>query len=297
MSFQRHGNRPAKNPASNKARYNDGNSLSPWRETLNAIIFGAETLKGKIFDLVLSVCILLSVLVVMLESVDFIHKRHTEALFIAEWFFTILFTVEYALRLITVRRPWLYFKSFFGLVDLLAILPSYLILIIPGGQGLLSIRILRLLRIFRIFKLSEYLSEAQLMMAALSKSLRKITVFLYAVLMLVVVCGTLMYVVESSEVGFTSIPVSIYWAIVTLTTVGYGDISPQTPLGQFLASLIMIMGYGIIAVPTGIYSAELIKTYNEEKIRNDACPDCGRTGHDFDAGFCKYCGHQLGDYS
>jgi voltage-gated potassium channel len=297
MSFQRHGNRPAKNPASNTARYNDGNSLSPWRETLNAIIFGAETLKGKIFDLVLSVCILLSVLVVMLESVDFIHKRHTEALFIAEWFFTILFTVEYALRLITVRRPWLYFKSFFGLVDLLAILPSYLILIIPGGQGLLSIRILRLLRIFRIFKLSEYLSEAQLMMAALSKSLRKITVFLYAVLMLVVVCGTLMYVVESSEVGFTSIPVSIYWAIVTLTTVGYGDISPQTPLGQFLASLIMIMGYGIIAVPTGIYSAELIKTYNEEKIRNDACPDCGRTGHDFDAGFCKYCGHQLGDYS
>jgi len=297
MSFQRHDKRPAKNLPSNKARYNEGNSLSPWRESLNTIIFGSETLKGKIFDLGLSICILLSVLVVMLESVDFIHKRHTEALFVMEWFFTVLFTIEYVLRLITVRRPWLYFKSFFGLVDLLAILPSYLILVVPGGQGLLSIRVLRLLRIFRIFKLSEYLSEAQLMMAALSKSVRKITVFLYAVLMLVVVCGTLMYVVESSEAGFTSIPVSIYWAIVTLTTVGYGDISPQTPLGQFLASLIMIMGYGIIAVPTGIYSAELIKTYNEEKIRNDACPDCGRTGHDFDAEFCKYCGHQLGDYS
>lgn len=297
MSFQRHDKRPAKNLRSNKARYNEGNSLSPWRESLNTIIFGSETLKGKIFDLGLSVCILLSVLVVMLESVDFIHKRHTEALFVTEWFFTVLFTIEYVLRLITVRRPWLYFKSFFGLVDLLAILPSYLILVVPGGQGLLSIRILRLLRVFRIFKLSEYLSEAQLMMAALSKSVRKITVFLYAVLMLVVVCGTLMYVVESSEAGFTSIPVSIYWAIVTLTTVGYGDISPQTPLGQFLASLIMIMGYGIIAVPTGIYSAELIKTYNGEKIRNDACPDCGRTGHDFDAEFCKYCGHQLGDYS
>jgi voltage-gated potassium channel len=281
----------------NKAYYNDGKSLSPWRESLNTIIFGSETLKGKVFDLGLSVCILLSVLVVMLESVDFIHKRYTEALFIAEWFFTVLFTIEYALRLITVRRPWLYFKSFFGLVDLLAILPSYLILLMPGGQGLLSIRILRLLRIFRIFKLSEYLSEAQLMMAALNKSVRKITVFLYAVLMLVVVCGTLMYVVEGSEAGFTSIPVSIYWAIVTLTTVGYGDISPHTPLGQFLASLIMIMGYGIIAVPTGIYSAELIKSYGPEKIRNDACPDCGKTGHDFDAEFCKYCGHQLGDYT
>jgi voltage-gated potassium channel len=283
----------------NKAYYNDGKSLSPWRESLNTIIFGSETLKGKVFDLGLSVCILLSVLVVMLESVDFIHRRYTEALFIAEWFFTVLFTIEYALRLITVRRPWLYFKSFFGLVDLLAILPSYLILLMPGGQGLLSIRILRLLRIFRIFKLSEYLSEAQLMMAALNKSVRKITVFLYAVLMLVVVCGTLMYVVESSEAGFTSIPVSIYWAIVTLTTVGYGDISPHTPLGQFLASLIMIMGYGIIAVPTGIYSAELIKSYSdsEGKIRNDACPDCGKTGHDFDAEFCKYCGHRLDDYS
>lgn len=280
-----------------KTHYNEGKSLSPWRESLNTIIFGSETLKGKTFDLILSVCILLSVLVVMLESVDSIAKRYMQPLFIAEWIFTGLFTIEYGLRLISVRRPWRYVKSFFGVVDLMAILPSYLILVIPGVQGVLAIRILRLLRIFRIFKLSEYLSEAQIMLSALSKSARKITVFLYSVLMLVVVFGTLMYVVENSESGFTSIPVSIYWAVVTLTTVGYGDISPQTPFGQFLASLIMIMGYGIIAVPTGIYSAELIKSYTQEKIRNDACPDCGQTGHDFDAEFCKYCGHQLDDFS
>lgn len=280
-----------------KTHFNEGEFLSPWRESLNTVIFGSETLKGKLFDSVLSVCILLSVLVVMIESVDAIQKRYSQVLYITEWIFTGLFTIEYVLRLISVRRPWLYVKSFFGLVDLLAVLPFYLLLVIPDVQGLLAIRILRLLRIFRIFKLSEYLSEAQIMMGALTKSVRKITVFLYAVMMLVVVFGTLMYVVENSQAGFTSIPVSIYWAIVTLTTVGYGDISPQTPLGQFLASVIMIMGYGIIAVPTGIYSAELIKTYSEDKIRNDACPDCGQTGHDYDAEFCKYCGHQLDDFS
>ncbi|MGR8979397.1 MAG: ion transporter [Gammaproteobacteria bacterium] len=279
-----------------KTHYNDGESLAPWRESLNTIIFGSETPAGKAFDTALSICILLSVIVVMLDSVNSVQKRYTETLYLAEWFFTGLFTIEYGLRLISVRKPFLYAKSFFGLVDLLAILPAYLILLIPGGQGLLTIRILRLLRIFRIFKLSEYLSEAQIMLAALTKSARKILVFLYAVLMMVVISGSLIYVVESSEAGFTSIPVSIYWAIVTLTTVGYGDISPQTPLGQFLASAIMIMGYGIIAVPTGIYSAELIKSYGKEKIRNDACPDCGETGHDYDATFCKYCGHQLDDY-
>lgn len=274
-------------------QYNQGESLSPWRESLNDIIFGSETLKGRAFDTVLSICIMLSVLVVMLESIDSIHKRYIRVLDIFEWIFTALFTIEYCLRLISVRRPWLYAKSFFGMVDLLAILPSYLIILIPGGQGLLTIRILRLLRVFRIFKLSAYMTEAQIMVEALAKSARKIMVFLYAILMLVVVFGSLMYVVESGEAGFTSIPVSIYWAIVTLTTVGYGDISPQTPLGQLLASTIMIMGYGIIAVPTGIYSAELIKTYSQGKIKNDACPDCGQTGHDFDAAFCKYCGHQL----
>jgi len=275
--------------------YNDGEALSPWRESLNEIIFGSETPLGRVFDIGLSISIVLSVIVIMLDSVEAIQNRYGQAIYITEWLFTLLFTLEYGLRLISVRRPWLYFTSFFGLVDLVSILPSYLILLFPGAQSMLAIRILRLLRVFRILKLSAYMDEAQIMMAALSKSSRKIMVFLYSVFMIVVVLGSLVYVAESREAGFTSIPRSVYWAIVTLTTVGYGDISPQTPLGQLLASTIMIMGYGIIAVPTGIYSAELIRTYTEGKVRNDACPDCGRTGHDFDADYCKYCGHALED--
>jgi voltage-gated potassium channel len=275
--------------------YNDGEALSPWRESLNEVIFGSETPLGRAFDIGLSISIVLSVIVIMLDSVEAIQSRYGQAIYITEWLFTLLFTLEYGLRLISVRRPWLYFTSFFGLVDLVSILPSYLILLFPGAQSMLAIRILRLLRVFRILKLSAYMNEAQIMMTALSKSSRKIMVFLYSVFMIVVVLGSLVYVAESREAGFTSIPVSVYWAIVTLTTVGYGDISPQTPLGQLLASTIMIMGYGIIAVPTGIYSAELIRTYTEGKVRNDACPDCGRTGHDFDADYCKYCGHALED--
>lgn len=275
--------------------YNDGETLSPWRESLNTVIFGSETPMGKAFDVVLNISIVLNVIVIMLDSVEAIQTRYTQALYIIEWLFTLLFTLEYGLRLISVRRPWLYCKSFFGLVDLISILPSYLILLFPGTHAMLAIRILRLLRVFRILKLSAYMDEAQVMIAALHKSSRKIMVFLYAVLMLVIVFGSLVYVVESREAGFTSIPRSVYWAIVTLTTVGYGDISPQTPLGQLLASTIMIMGYGIIAVPTGIYSAELIKTYTAGKVRNDACPSCGQTGHDFDADYCKHCGHALED--
>jgi voltage-gated potassium channel len=282
-------------PTTTDPYYNDGETLSPWRESLNTVIFGSETPMGKAFDVVLSISIILSVVVIMLDSVEAIQNRHAQTLYIIEWLFTLLFTLEYGLRLISVRRPWLYFKSFFGLVDLVSILPSYLILLFPGSQAMLAIRILRLLRVFRILKLSAYMDEADIMMAALHKSSRKIMVFLYAVFMLVIVFGSLMYVVESREAGFTSIPVSVYWAIVTLTTVGYGDISPQTPLGQLLASTIMIMGYGIIAVPTGIYSAELIRTYTAGKVRNDACPDCGQTGHDFDADYCKYCSHALED--
>ena len=275
--------------------YNEGEALSPWRESLNEVIFGSETPLGRAFDIGLSISIVLSVIVIMLDSVEAIQSRYGQAIYIIEWLFTLLFTLEYGLRLISVRRPWLYFTSFFGLVDLVSILPSYLILLFPGAQSMLVIRILRLLRVFRILKLSAYMNEAQIMMTALSKSSRKIMVFLYSVFMIVIVLGSLVYVAESREAGFTSIPRSVYWAIVTLTTVGYGDISPQTPLGQLLASTIMIMGYGIIAVPTGIYSAELIRTYTEGKVRNDACPDCGRTGHDFDAGYCKYCGHALED--
>jgi len=275
--------------------YNEGDELAPWRESLNDIIFGSETRLGKVFDVVLIISIVCSVIAVMLGSVTRIYLQYSEILFYIEWFFTLLFTLEYALRLISVRRPLRYTLSFFGLVDFLSIIPTYLSFLFPSIKYMLVIRILRLLRVFRIFKLSAYMGEAQTLMSALSKSWRKILVFLYTILTLVVVFGSLMYVVEGSESGFTSIPKSVYWAIVTLTTVGYGDIAPQTPLGQMIAALIMIMGYGIIAVPTGIYSAELIKTYKPERISNNACPACGETGHDFDAEYCKYCGHFLDD--
>ncbi|UOA07895.1 ion transporter [Methylobacter sp. S3L5C] len=278
-----------------KLSYNDGARLSAWRESLNDIIFGSETAKGKAFDIALSIAILLSVVVVMMSSVDSFQQQFSYSLAVFEWVFTALFTLEYGLRLISVRRPWLYFKSFFGVVDLLSILPAYLMLLTPGAEYMLVIRIIRLLRVFRILKLSEYMQEASVLMTALGNSSRKIIVFLYAVLTLVIIFGSLMYAVENNEAGFTSIPKSVYWAIVTITTVGYGDIAPQTVLGQMIAATLMIMGYGIIAVPTGIYSAELYKTYNAGTIRNDACPDCGKTGHDVDADYCKYCGHQLDD--
>ncbi|MCK5190719.1 MAG: ion transporter [Methylococcales bacterium] len=278
-----------------KPRYNEGKVLAPWRETLNSIIFGSETCLGKTFDIILILSIICSVVAVMLGSVTNIQMQYGEILFYIEWFFTLLFTLEYTLRLISVRRPLFYARSFFGIVDFLSIIPTYLSFLFPSIKYMLVIRILRLLRVFRILKLSAYMGEAQTLMSALNKSWRKILVFLYTILTLVVIFGSLMYVVEGSEAGFTSIPKSVYWAIVTLTTVGYGDIAPQTPLGQMIAAFIMIMGYGIIAVPTGIYSAELIKTYKPERISNDACSACGETGHDFDAEFCKYCGHSLED--
>ena len=278
-----------------KPGYNDGEKLAPWRESLHGIIFGSETRIGRAFDIVLIISIIFSVIAVMLGSVVHIQLKFGEMLFYVEWFFTLLFTLEYTLRLISVRSPLLYVRSFFGIVDFLSIIPTYLAFLFPSIKYMLVIRILRLLRIFRILKLSAYMGEAQILMGALNKSWRKILVFLYTILTLVVIFGALMYVVEGSEAGFTSIPKSVYWAVVTLTTVGYGDIAPQSPLGQVIAAFIMIMGYGIIAVPTGIYSAELIKTYKPERISNNACPDCGETGHDFDAEFCKYCGHSLED--
>jgi len=267
--------------------------MSPWREAIKEIIFGSETKMGKAFDIVLIISILCSVLVVMLGSVDKLQIKYSELFFYLEWFFTILFTLEYILRLISVHKPLLYVRSFFGIVDFLSIIPTYLSLFIPTVKYMLVIRILRLLRIFRVLKLTAYMGEAQVLMGALRKSSRKIFVFLYTILTLVVVFGSFMYVVEGGESGFSSIPKSMYWAMVTLTTVGYGDIAPQTPLGQGIAAFIMIMGYGIIAVPTGIYSAELIKTYRPEKISNKACSDCGKIGHDTDAEYCKFCGHFL----
>jgi len=263
-----------------------------WRSSLHTVIFEAETPAGRAFDFVLLGCILLSVTAVMLESVAGVRATHGEILATLEWGFTLLFTVEYLLRLVSVRRPLRYATSFFGLVDLLAIAPTYLSLLVPGTQYLLVVRILRLLRVFRLLKLSEYLVEADVLARALRASRYKISVFLLTVLTLVVIIGSVMYVVEGEANGFTDIPTSIYWAVVTLTTVGYGDVAPRTPLGQLLASVAMLLGYGIIAVPTGIVTLELSRA-SQPVISTQACPVCSAEGHDADAIYCKRCGAQL----
>ena len=271
---------------------NPHDSQAAWRTRLQEIIFEAETPAGKAFDIVLLGSIILSVLVVMLESVSSIRAQYGTALLILEWGFTLLFTLEYILRLLSVRRPRAYATSFFGLVDLLSILPTYISLLLPGTRYLLVIRILRLLRVFRVLKLAEYLNEAGVLGHALWVSRRKISVFLLTVVTLVVIIGTLMYVIEGEANGFTDIPTGIYWAVVTLTTVGYGDVAPQTPLGQTLATVVMLLGYGIIAVPTGIVPFELSRS-SESPVSTEACPTCGREGHDTDAAYCKYCGSGL----
>jgi voltage-gated potassium channel len=262
------------------------------RGRLHEVIYEAETPAGRAFDVALIGLILLSVLAVMFESVGAMRARYGAELYAAEWAFTVLFTVEYALRIVSVRRPLRYATSFFGVVDLLAIVPTYLSLLVPGSHYLLVIRILRLLRIFRVLKLAEHLSEADVLMRALRASRRKITVFLLTVMTLVVIIGTLLYVIEGEENGFTSIPVSIYWAVVTLTTVGYGDLSPRTPVGQTLAAVVMIIGYGIIAVPTGIVTVEIAQAARKV-VSTQACPECSAEGHDADAVFCKYCSARL----
>lgn len=269
-------------------------SNRPRRDRLYEIIFEADTPVGKWFDLVLIVVILLSVLTVMLDSVASIQARYGRWLYALEWLFTILFTVEYILRLLCVRNIRRYATSFFGIVDLLAILPTYLNLVVFGTRYLLVVRLFRVLRIFRILKLGQYTKEAGVLRAALYASQRKIVVFLCFVLTLVVIIGSLMYLIEGpANSGFTSIPQSVYWAIVTLTTVGYGDISPQTPLGQFLASIVMILGYSIIAVPTGIVTVEWSQATMRKQTPARACPTCGAPGHDADARYCKFCGADL----
>jgi voltage-gated potassium channel len=262
-----------------------------WRNRLHEIVFESDTLAGRLFDLLVIWFILLSLLAVVLESVREIREDHGGTLYLAEWIFTVLFTVEYALRLLAVKKPLRYVLSFFGLVDLMAILPTYVSLFVPGTQYLLSIRILRLLRIFRILKLSEYISEGKVITTALLASRRKIIVFLVSMLTIVTIVGATMYVVEGEENGFTSIPTSIYWAIVTLTTVGYGDLSPKTAIGKTLASIVMILGYAIIAVPTGIVTAELTRKANQ--VSTQVCPDCHSQDHDADSVFCKYCSARL----
>jgi voltage-gated potassium channel len=264
-----------------------------FRQRLHTVIFEADTRAGRAFDVALIVCILASIGLVILESIASVGTRWRRELIAAELGFTVLFTIEYALRLIAVRQPLAYARSALGIIDFLAVAPTWLALVVPGAQFFLSVRVLRLLRIFRILKLSEYLTEAAVITSALRASRRKIAVFLYAVLTMVVLVGALMYVVEGPEHGFTSIPVAMYWAVVTLTTVGYGDLSPKTGLGQLLASVVMILGYAIIAVPTGIVTSELTASRYRGGQSRQACPGCGREGHDDDATHCKYCGSAL----
>ena len=263
------------------------------RERWRQIIFEADTPAGRTFDVCLIGCILLSVVAVMLASVKEFRAAHDTALVAAEWFFTILFTLEYAARLWTVKSPARYARSFFGVVDLLAILPTYLSLLLPGAEYFVIVRTLRVLRVFRVLKLVEYLREARTIAQALKASSKKIQVFLLAVAILVVIFGSLMYLIEGEANGFTSIPRGVYWAVVTLSTVGYGDITPQTPLGQFLASILMVTGYGIIAVPTGIVTAEFTRSYIHTSRRS--CPNCSAEGHAEDARFCRRCGKPMSE--
>ncbi len=265
---------------------------SPWRNQLHTIIYEADTRGGKLFDVALLLAIIISIIAVSLESVESINSQYGQLLRTVEWTLTILFTVEYILRLISVQRPMQYARSFFGIIDLLATFPTYLALLIPGAQTLLVIRVLRLLRVFRVFKMGAYLQEAEVLRSALWASRRKIIVFLAAVLTSVIIVGSLIYVIEGEAAGFTSIPVGIYWAIVTLSTVGYGDVAPITPLGQMLAGVVMLLGFGIIAVPTGIVSLELARP-GSLSVSGQACTSCGREGHDLDAVYCKYCAAEL----
>jgi len=263
------------------------------RHRLHEIIFEADTRAGKAFDLLLLLTIVLSVVAVSLESVPTYRQQYRDELRAAEWAFTGIFTTEYLLRLWVVHRPLRYARSFFGVVDLLAILPSYASLLIPGAHSLLVVRIVRLLRVFRVLKLANFVGQGELLANALARSRYKITIFLGAVLSAVVVAGATMYLVEGPRAGFDSIPRGMYWAIVTMTTVGYGDIAPVTVLGQFLASLLMILGYGVLAVPTGIVSVELAAATRQSEVSAQSCPACGRSGHDLDAKHCKFCGHAL----
>lgn len=273
-----------------------GKPLTGWRLQLYTIIFEADTRAGRRFDQVLIAVILTSVAVVVADSVTHINDRFHAWLTPAEWFFTLAFTLEYAARLICVRHPWRYVFSFYGIVDLLAVLPTYLALLVPEVGVLIDVRVLRLLRVFRVFKLTAYVSEYQVLGQALRASQRKIMVFLTAVLMIVLVVGTLMYVVEGPVNGFTSIPTSVYWAITTMTTVGFGDITPKTDLGRLIASAMMLLGWGTLAVPTGIVTAEM--TYaRRAAVTTRTCHECLTEGHMPDANFCRHCGAKLPDYA
>lgn len=266
--------------------------MKKWKKKLNIIIFGSGTAPGKLFDIILLVSIILSVIVVFIDSVDSIHAEYGKLLYIAEWFFTVLFTIEYIFRIISSRRKWLYIFSFYGIIDFLSIIPTYLSLLFAGTQFLIVIRVLRLLRVFRILKLDRFIGASGFLLASLKSSRHKIVVFLSVILTIVIIMGALMYLVEGPENGFNSIPRSIYWAIVTLTTVGYGDIAPQTFWGQAIASMVMILGYSIIAVPTGIITAEMSRRDKYSK-NEKTCANCGAVSNNFDARYCWKCGSKI----
>ncbi len=268
----------------------------PVRDRIHEVIFEADTRFGKIFDISLMVLIIFSVVIVSLESSDEWNNRYHDVFVVLEWFFTIIFTFEYLLRLWVTIRPMKYALSFYGIIDLLAIMPTYISLVFAGTQYLVVIRILRLLRVFRVFKLGKFLNEGDQLRKALIASRNKITVFLFAVSLLVVIIGAFMYLVEGgTNEGFSSIPRAVYWAIVTLTTVGYGDITPQTNIGQFFSALVMILGYAIIAVPTGIVTNEMMNFGKSQKNNTQVCRYCTEEGHDDDAVYCKYCAGRLNE--
>lgn len=262
------------------------------RRRLYRIIFGVNTTAGKRFDIMLVVVIIISVLTVILESIPSFNAKYAPELHTIEWIITIIFTIEYLARIWTHPKPFRYIFSFYGVIDFLAIIPTYLALIFSGAMGFAVIRGLRLLRIFRIMKITRYSSEGSVIVEALKSSRYKILVFLFAVLILVLIIGTIMYLIEGEDSGFTSIPAGIYWAIVTLTTVGFGDITPVTNLGKFIASVVMIMGYGVIAVPTGIVTFEIASTIKSTNEKRE-CSTCGHNAHDADAKYCKSCGEKL----
>ncbi len=270
--------------------------ISTWQQRLHEIIYEADTTAGKAFDLVLLFVILLSIVVVMLESVKSINSEYFEYLYITEWVITIIFTIEYILRIVTIKKPKKYIFSFYGIIDFISTIPTYLTLFMGGYNVLLAVRALRLLRIFRILKIARYVGEANKLTVALRHSRPKILVFLFAVVVITIIAGTVMYLVEGEESGFSSIPLSIYWCIVTLTTVGFGDIAPVTPLGRFIASFIMITGYGIIAVPTGIVSAEYSRAGEKSvPVNTQVCPYCAEDKHIDGSHYCHNCGNKLNE--
>ncbi|AXS82301.1 MULTISPECIES: ion transporter [Marinobacter] len=263
------------------------------RTRLFKLLFESDSRAAKAFDIGLVLLIFVSVGIVMLDSIDSYHQRYGDLFFYTEWCITILFTIELALRIYCLQKPWLYLKSFYGIIDLLAILPSWLTLILPGFQTLIIVRMLRALRLFRVLDMVILEGEKRLLLDAMIRSRHQILLFLFTVLMVVTIFSSVLYLIEPADAGFTSIPTAIYWGIVTLTTVGYGDITPVTPLGQFISVAIMLTGYSIIALPAGIFSAEVIRALREERYSREACPGCGRDHHEQDARYCKFCGTWL----